>query len=67
MYVCVCVCVCVRARAHARTHSVVSNSSVTPWGLARQAPVSMGLFRQEYFPGGAVVKNPPANARVCSS
>ena len=36
---CVCVCVCVRARA--RTRLVVSKSFVTPWTVARQAPLSM--------------------------
>ena len=39
--VCVCVCVCVCARARARAHLVVSNSFVTQWTVARQAPLSM--------------------------
>ena len=39
------VCVCVRAR------SVVSNSFTTAWTVARQAPLSMGFFRQEYYSG----------------
>ena len=30
--------------------SVMSNS-VTPWTVARQAPLSMGLYRQEYWSG----------------
>ena len=30
--------------------SVVSNS-VTPWTVARQAPLSMGFSRQEYWSG----------------
>jgi len=41
--VCVCVCVCSVA-------SVVSNS-VTLWTVARQAPLSMGFSRQEYWSG----------------
>ena len=31
--------------------SVVSHSSVTPWTVARQAPLSMGFPRQEYWSG----------------
>ena len=38
VYVCVC----------ARMHSVVSNSA-TPWTVARQASLSMGFSRQEYW------------------
>ena len=38
---CVCVCVCV-------SRSVVSDS-VTPWSVARQAPLSMEFSRQEYW------------------
>ena len=34
-------CVCV-------SHSVVSDSA-NPWSVARQAPLSMGLSRQEYW------------------
>ena len=30
-------------------HSVVSNSFVTPWTVAHQAPLSMGFHRQEYW------------------
>ena len=30
--------------------SVVSDS-VTPWTIARQAPLSLGFFRQEYWSG----------------
>ena len=29
--------------------SVVSNSFVTPWTVARQAPLSMGFSRQEHW------------------
>ena len=32
------------------THSVMSDS-VTPWTVAQQAPLSMGLPRQEYWSG----------------
>ena len=39
---CVCVCVCVRA------HVCVWLSS-TPWIVFRQAPLSMGFFRQEHW------------------
>ena len=31
--------------------SVMSNSFVTPWTVAHQAPLSMGFFRQEYWNG----------------
>ena len=31
-------------------HSVMSDSA-TPWTVAHQAPLSMGLFRQEYWSG----------------
>ena len=31
--------------------SVVSNSFVTPWTVAGQAPLSMGFSRQEYGSG----------------
>ena len=41
--VCVCVCVCVC--------SVVSDSFVTPWTVAHQAPLFMGFSRQEYWSG----------------
>ena len=30
-------------------HSVMSDSFVTPWTVARQAPLSMGFSRQEYW------------------
>ena len=33
------------------THSVVSNSFVTPWTIAHQAPLSVGFPRQEYWSG----------------
>ena len=43
MCVCVCVCVCV-------SRSFVSISA-TPWTVARQAPLSKGFSRQEYWSG----------------
>ena len=42
---CVCVCVCTRL-----VTSVVSNSAI-PWTVARQAPLSVELSRQEYWSG----------------
>ena len=33
------------------SRSVVSDSLMTPWATARQAPLSMGFFRQEYWSG----------------
>ena len=33
------------------SRSVVSNSLVTPWTVAHQAPLSMGFFQQEYWSG----------------
>ena len=40
--VCVCVCVCVLSCVL---------PSATPWGIARQPPLSMGFSRQEYWSG----------------
>ena len=37
--------------AAAVSHSVVSNSFVIPWTVARQAPLSMGFSWQEYWSG----------------
>ena len=42
-YLCVCVCVCVLLR------DVPFN--VTPWTVARQAPLPMGFSRQKYWNG----------------
>ena len=47
MHVCMCMCVCVCVFSH----SVMSDSSVTLWTVAHQAPLSMGLSRQEYWSG----------------
>ena len=33
------------------SHSIVSDSFVTPWTVAHQAPLSMGFPRQEYWSG----------------
>ena len=33
------------------SHSVMSSCFVTPWTVARQAPLSMGFPRQEYWRG----------------
>ena len=33
------------------SHSVVSDSFVTPWTVAHQAPLSMGFSRQAYWRG----------------
>ena len=35
----------------ALSHSVVSDTLVTPWTVAHQAPLSMGFPRQEYQSG----------------
>ena len=40
------------------SHSVMSDS-VTPWTVARQAPLSIGFLRQEYWNGLPVP--PPGN------
>ena len=42
--VCVCVCVCVSCFNHVWLFE-------TPWTVARQAPLSMGFSRQEYWSG----------------
>ena len=44
-------------------HYIVSNSFVTPWTVALQAPLSMGFLRQEYwnglpFPSAGVISDP---------
>ena len=45
VYVCVQICVMLSSR------SVISDCAVIPWTVARQAPLSMGLSRQEYCSG----------------
>ena len=34
------------------------SNSVTPWTIARQAPLSMGFFKQEYWSGLPFFKMP---------
>ena len=41
-----CVCVCARARAR---QDSVTQSCLSPWTVAHQAPLSMGFSRQEYW------------------
>ena len=43
LYFCIYMCIL--------SHSIVSNSFVTPWTTAHQAPLSMGFPRQEYWSG----------------
>ena len=43
-YMCVCVCVCAQMLSHV-------GLSVTSWTIAHQAPLSMGVSRQEYCSG----------------
>ena len=43
-HVCVCVCVCVHACVHIRVLSCIW-LSVTPWTIAHQAPLFMGIFQ----------------------
>ena len=44
---CVCVCLCVFVCAHSVTQSCPT--SVTPWAMARQAPLLVEFSRQEYW------------------
>ena len=60
--VCVCVYVCVKSLSHVRLLA-------TPWTVARQAPLSMGFSRQEYwsglpFPSPGDLPNPGIKPRV---
>ena len=43
--VCVCVCVCVCARTHMLSLFSHVQLFVTPWSVAHQAPLSMGIFQ----------------------
>ena len=48
--------------------SVLTNSFVTPWTVAHQAPLSIGFFRQEYwsellFPSPGDLPNPEIEPR----
>ena len=38
------------------SHSVVSDST-TPWTAARQAPLSVGFSKQEYWRGGTTTRD----------
>ena len=50
--VCVCVCVCARVRTRARAQSLSHvQLFVTPWTGACQAPISLKIFKQEYWTG----------------
>ena len=51
LYVCVCVCVCVCVRARALSHFSRVWLFVTLGTVARQAPLSIGFSRQEYWSG----------------
>ena len=46
-----CICVCVHTLACVLSCSVLSDSCVTPWTVPRQAPLSMGFPREEYWSG----------------
>ena len=64
--VCVCVYVCVSVYVSTHTHTHTLNHIqlfVTPWTVARQAPLSMGFSRQESqsglpFPSPRDLPNP---------
>ena len=43
--------ICTGAWWHSVTQSCLTLDSANPWSVARQAPLSMGLFRQEYWSG----------------
>ena len=50
--VCVCVCVCVHSGVHLRAHMCsVTQSCLTPWTVALEAPLSIEFSRQEYWSG----------------
>ena len=51
LYVCMNIYVCVYIYLLLLSHSVVSGSFVTPWTIACQAPLFMGLSRWEYWHG----------------
>ena len=56
MFICVCVCVCVCVLGHVQLFA-------NPWTVARQASLSMGFSRQEYwnglsFPSPGVLPDP---------
>ena len=45
--VCVCVCVCVHVHVHVLSHSVMFDC--VSWTVARQAPLSTKISRQEHW------------------
>ena len=47
LILCVCVCVC----AHACVHAQSCLTFMTPWTVAHQVSLSMGLPRQEHWSG----------------
>ena len=49
--VCVCVCVCVCTRACVLSRFSCVPLFATPWTIALQAPLSVGLSRQEHWSG----------------
>ena len=49
--VCVCVCVCARVRASVLSHFSRVRVFATPWTVTRQASLSMGYSRREYWSG----------------
>ena len=51
---CVCVCVCVCVRTHMLGHVRLF---ATPWMVAHQASLSMGLSRQEHWSGNIPIQN----------
>ena len=48
---CVCMCIFIHTHVHICLVAVVSDSFVTPWTVAHQAPLSMGFLREEYWSG----------------
>ena len=45
------ICVCTHVHIILFSHQVVSNIFVSLWPVARQAPLSMGFLRQQYWSG----------------
>ena len=45
------ICIQWNTESESVSHSVVSDSFVTPWTVARQAPLSTEFSRQEYWNG----------------
>jgi len=51
IYVCVYMCVCVYVCVCTLSRFSLVQLCVTPWAVSRQAPLSMGFPRQEYWSG----------------